>query len=217
MNLYIITGASKGIGLALKDILESSGDVIDISRNSENHPTDLMNAKEADIALDKVFKTINLENYRLVCLFNNAASIGPVGNLKTLSKSKILSTIQLNLTSPILLTSSLMNNLTTYKGQIKIANISSGVATNPLPDWAIYSCTKAALENFSRSTDLQLGDRGSCYTINPGIVDTNMQQEIREISANDFSEVDRFKSFKEQGHLQSPKSVARNILDQMKI
>ena len=51
------------------------------------------------------------------------------------------------------------------------------------------------------------------YSIAPGIVDTAMQEEIREADKTDFPEVDRFISYKEDGELVSAEIVAQKYVD----
>ena len=50
----------------------------------------------------------------------------------------------------------------------------------------------------------------------PGVVDTNMQAQIRETNKEDFTNLDRFIALKEEGKLLSPEYVAkaiRNLLE----
>ena len=50
----------------------------------------------------------------------------------------------------------------------------------------------------------------------PGVVDTNMQVQIRETNKEDFTNLDRFIALKEEGKLLSPVYVAkaiRNLLE----
>jgi benzil reductase ((S)-benzoin forming) len=51
------------------------------------------------------------------------------------------------------------------------------------------------------------------YSIAPGVVDTEMQRDIREVDAKDFADVDRFRSMKAEGELKSSEDVARVFVD----
>ena len=50
------------------------------------------------------------------------------------------------------------------------------------------------------------------FSIAPGIVDTAMQDEIREAKKSDFPDVDRFISYKEEGELVSAELVAEKYV-----
>ena len=51
------------------------------------------------------------------------------------------------------------------------------------------------------------------HHIDPGIMDTPMQREIRAASPESFPEVDRFVAFAEEGKLVPPETVAKRIVE----
>ena len=95
-------------------------------------------------------------------------------------------------------------------------NISSGASSKGYAGWPLYCAAKAGLENFIRSLAAeQIGTVNpmTCLNIEPGVVDTEMQAEIREAGAELFPDVARFIELKKSGKLRSPESVARAIID----
>ena len=57
-----------------------------------------------------------------------------------------------------------------------------------------------------------LGTGVKVYSLAPGVVVTAMQAHIREADNNSFSELQKFKDYKEKGELYKPEEVARRIL-----
>lgn len=92
-----------------------------------------------------------------------------------------------------------------------VLNISSGAASHAVPGWSTYCASKAALEMFTKVLKEDHPDV-NCFAIAPGIVDTEMQGEIRKASEDDFPELRRFIGYKEDGELADPKEVGRKIL-----
>ena len=93
--------------------------------------------------------------------------------------------------------------------------ISSGAGKTPIASWASYCASKAAVDLFCRTIQLeeqQLGRTGfHCLSVAPGVVDTEMQANIRNTKQTSFSEVARFKEYKDSNQLYSPELVARKL------
>ncbi|MBV8633018.1 MAG: SDR family NAD(P)-dependent oxidoreductase, partial [Burkholderiaceae bacterium] len=100
--------------------------------------------------------------------------------------------------------------------ELTLVNISSGASSKGYAGWPLYCAAKAGLENFIRSLAAEQAGAAhpmTCLNIEPGVVDTDMQTQIRETGAELFPEVARFIELKKSGKLRSPKSVARAIID----
>jgi benzil reductase ((S)-benzoin forming) len=94
--------------------------------------------------------------------------------------------------------------------------VSSGAATRGIAGWSLYCATKAALENFVRAAALEQGARThpiSMLSVNPGIMDTEMQATVRSASVEDFPSVERFIRYKNEGALAPPARVASRIAE----
>jgi NAD(P)-dependent dehydrogenase (short-subunit alcohol dehydrogenase family) len=87
----------------------------------------------------------------------------------------------------------------------EIAHISSSVVDNPLPYWSLYIAAKAGVDSYLRALEVE-GIK--CFRLNPGAVDTDMQQQIR---ASDFSGVEAFVEMKNSGKLKAPDAVAKAL------
>ena len=88
---------------------------------------------------------------------------------------------------------------------------SSGAATHPGVGWTAYCAAKAGLDHFVRNLAAELDERGlsiRAHPFYPGVVDTSMQERIRQTSKDAFPSVDRYRAYHEEGVLRPPEQVA---------
>ena len=215
-KIAYITGSSRGIGKALViKLLDSGYKVVGIARtpfvetrNYSNVTLDLndlnaVNSFEFEQSADEVL------------LINNAGAIGEILPVGQISNQSIQDVITINTIAPQIL----MNKfIKTYSTNVKfghILNISSGAGKNPIDAWASYCASKAAIDLFSRTikTEFQLRNIDNWYihSIAPGVVDTKMQEEIRNADPTAFKLIDKFVGLKNNNELSSPKMVAEKL------
>ncbi|GAI79412.1 unnamed protein product, partial [marine sediment metagenome] len=97
----------------------------------------------------------------------------------------------------------------------RVAIISSGAGKKPYPGWGAYCTAKAGLDMLTRCVGVEQMNQPhpvEIYSIAPGVVDTDMQREIRAAEEVDFPQVSRFVQLKEQGELQSPEATAQQLI-----
>ena len=221
MNLLIITGGSNGIGKATAQKYTAENFIVySISRSKAANVSyhqleaDLSNTKEAIKAITSIFSKTELSLLSSITLINNAGSLGEINSLGNIDSEDIQQTIQLNTTTPIVLSNEFIRLTNHLKCKKQIITISSGAAINPYVGWSIYCSSKAAIEMMTKTialeqTELQNGV--NAFAIKPGVVDTNMQTQIRNTSEKAFKNVQRFKELKENNELYSPEFVANKI------
>lgn len=219
-NLAIVTGGSRGLGEALVRACEArEWSVFELSRSGAG-----LSHMEADLAdldasfpvLEQQFETLAKAEWSRVVFFNNAGVLTPIGPLRSLQDAQISRNLEVNLVSGIRLMAAFVRAFQDCDAQLTVVNMSSGASSKGYAGWPLYCAAKAGLENFIRS--LAAEQAGAvrpmvCINIEPGVVDTDMQAEIRETGAELFPEVGRFIELKKGGKLRSPQSVARAILD----
>ena len=226
-QVYLVTGASKGLGRSICDILASNGfTVIGIARKSKElssleNNLKKINANSATFACDlssenQIASTADkiTNDFPLIHgLIHNAGIIGPVGSMFNVKTNLWNETIQVNLLAVQQLTKLLYTSMVKAQ-RCRVTTISSGAAVNSLESWSAYCTSKAGLEMWTRS----LADEGSSHGISavsvaPGIVDTDMQATIRSVSVDDFPMVERFIGFHNNGDLVAPDVVADSLYE----
>ncbi|MGE8488716.1 MAG: SDR family NAD(P)-dependent oxidoreductase, partial [Paraburkholderia nemoris] len=91
--------------------------------------------------------------------------------------------------------------------------ISSGAARNAYPGWSIYCATKAALDHHARAVALDANRALRICSLAPGVIDTNMQAEIRGSGEEQFPMREKFEDLKRNGQLSTPEQCATQLLD----
>ncbi len=223
MKLFIISGASKGLGLSLSELaINENHIVIAIARTKTiNHPHlfhishDLSKPKGLELKLDKILQKIDLKKIKAVHLINNAAAIEPIGEVHQFQSDDIESHLKINLLAPILLTRWLMQNFNKRKFPIIVANITSGAAFHSIVNWSLYCTTKSGLNMFTNclSLDYQTKKNFKAISFSPGVMDTNMQATIRKQTKKSFANIEKFRQLKQQNLLLSPDRVAMGLYE----
>lgn len=213
MKQFFITGTSSGIGraLALK-ALKDGHKVMGFSRRSAiEHP----GYRHVHVNLAD-YNNYHLLNFAVnheadeMVLINNAGWLGEVKPLAQIAPESIEKAFQINLIAPSIL-SKLFLEQTSRHQKRTIINISSGAGRYPVSSWSTYCASKSGLDMLTRVTRLDYPDV-QAYAIEPGIVDTAMQGEIRQLLQEDFPDRERFVNYKKNGDLSDPDEVASKIL-----
>lgn len=224
MRVYYVTGSSSGIGKALVEALLQQEDVkvFGLSRHNEiEHPSfEHIAIDLSDMEKVQRFHFEVWPDAEQVVLVNNAGSLGDVAPTGRIEDRQTVKAIQLNLLAPMLLTNSFFRSYCPHPAKALVINISSGAGKYPVDGWSTYCTSKAGLDMFTEVTakEMQMREQdGHCkiFAIAPGIVDTAMQDHIRNQTEKDFSRVEEFRNYKREGHLASPENVAEKLLHVM--
>lgn len=232
-SLSIVTGATGGLGKALSDwILNNGGkllfvardlrkinsfiDTIDKSKLSSlfKFQADLSKEKDLQNTESLIQEIIESNNYiEEIFLFNNASVIDPISLIKDVNFSEIKSALVLNVATAYTLSSAvirLKQNKPALK--INIINISSGVSINAVKGWSAYCISKAGLNMLSKCIAIE-DETEDIFTlsINPGAIDTVMQEKIRNADSVEIPATKKFETMYNEGKLQNPKDVADKL------
>ena len=147
---------------------------------------------------------------RVDVLVNNAAVIGPIRLMEDADFEAWEKTIDINLNGPFFCARAVVPSMARQRGG-KIISISSGLGQMPFPRFCAYSVSKAGIIQLTRSLSEELkGVNIQVNAIDPGVMDTSMQGQIRALGASVLGKSihEHFVEYKEKGHLKDPGEVA---------
>lgn len=212
---YIITGVSRGIGKALAEhFLSKNQLVIGIGRSSSlNHRNfQFIELDLLDSLAIQHFQLPSIESKEII-LINNAGIIGNIERISSMNSDCIDDIMQVNVIAPIQLTRKVSQFCGKSK-QFTLVNISSGAGKRPIPSWAGYCASKAAIDLFSQTfllEERELGKTTNVYSVSPGVIDTDMQIQIRASAENSFSSLENFQNLKSENKLETPERIALKL------
>jgi 3-oxoacyl-[acyl-carrier protein] reductase len=188
----IVTGGSRGLGLAMSSTLAAAGyRVIAIARNLNPELTAAarvaaesggsLEFRAGDLAdlsqIPALVRSLRADFGPIYGLVNNAG-IGTAGVLGNMRDQDIERLIRLNTVSPIVFTKYVVRSMMTER-RGRILNITSVVAATGYSGLSVYAATKASLVGFTRSLAREVGQLGiTVNAIAPGFIDTAMTQEL---------------------------------------
>jgi hypothetical protein len=218
----IITGHTRGLGAAIAEQLLLQGiAVLGVSRSQSkaltHHETfTQIEVDLADPANLTTFLTGNtlqhfMSGARTVLLFNNAGTVQPIGPIEAQDIAAIAQAVTLNVSAPLMF-STAFAAASPDAADRRIVHISSGAARNPYAGWSVYCATKAALDHHARSVALDQNRALRICSVAPGVVDTNMQAEIRGAGEDKFPLREKFEDLKRNGQLATPAESAAKLV-----
>lgn len=225
MRAFIITGTSRGLGFEIcKQLIQRNHLIFSIARNENDYLLELATQNSCEMqfitydlhdveGISDLIKGI-LERIKTkiesITLINNAAQVSPLGSIDKCSPEDTIRNVQTNLLAPILLTQSLIKNTELWNIQRTIVNVSSGSGKQAAAGMSLYCASKAALNMFTSCIQIENHTLLTTYTVDPGMVDTDMQAVARNEECLPIAKF--FKEAKETGSLKSAESVAKKIV-----
>ena len=225
-QVAVITGAGRGIGAAAARLLAAAGaSVVLVARGSEELdvvaqeitagggvaiavPGDVSDAQ----AVEEIVESAIEQFGRVDILVNNAAVIWPLDPIAWADPDEWAYAIHTNLVGPFYMVRNMLP-LMLDQGYGRIVNVTSHAAGIPIAGSSAYCASKSGLDMFTRTLALELA--GKRVTVNgfiPGMVDTEMQAEIRSIDAEEAGlDTSYFHDAYEKGLLRTADDVARGI------
>ncbi|GAB1197186.1 hypothetical protein BDV32DRAFT_127202 [Aspergillus pseudonomiae] len=225
----IVTGASRGIGLAIaKYLLTSpqSHNVVVIARSVEplqklkeqyTKQVEVLNGDLTDLSIGQKAVDLALKSFgRLDGMVLNHGVLGQVGKIAQADPEQWKHGFDVNFISFVAFVKAALPALRETKG--KLVFTSSGASVSAYRGWGLYGATKAAMNHLA----LTLGEEEPDVTtisIRPGMVDTEMQRELREDHATTLEPQvhSKFTTVHKDGKLLKPEQpghvMAKLVLD----
>ncbi|KAI3406355.1 URA6 [Candida oxycetoniae] len=191
-HVSIVTGASRGIGKAIvQTLLKNEGSkVVAIARSKSaleslqsefgKDNLDIVIGDVTDALTSKKAVELAISRFgQLNSVIANAGVLDPVGSIESTSIQEWKKLYDINFFSVAQLIQEAIPELRKTKGNV--VAVSSGAATTPYSGWYAYGSSKAALNHLILSLATEEKKSGvHAISIAPGVVDTNMQHDIRE-------------------------------------
>jgi 3-oxoacyl-[acyl-carrier protein] reductase len=220
MQNVIVTGGSRGLGLAMARTLAAAGyriiaiarasteELVTASRAAADGGRGAIEFRACDLSdlgqIGPLVKALRADFGPIYGLVNNAG-LGTSGLLSNMRDQDIQRVIQLNTVSPILLSKYIVRSMMSRRDG-RIVNIASIVASTGYSGLSVYSATKASMIGFTRSLAREVGQLGiTVNAIAPGFIATEMTHELNEAQREQIA---RRSSMK---RMADPIDVARSV------
>jgi NAD(P)-dependent dehydrogenase (short-subunit alcohol dehydrogenase family) len=219
-KVAVVTGGGRGIGRAAAILLARAGADVVVTARTEEEIDATAKAIREEGGHARAFPTdvADWENVRRLAeeteqqlgpadiVVANAGVIFPVGNTWQVGAERWAYNVGVNLTGAFYAARAFLPAMVD-RGSGVLIFVSSGAATHPVAGWSAYCAAKAGVDHFVRTLASEIDQEGlelRAHALYPGIVSTAMQEKIRSVTHEEFAQVDRFRSYHEQGQLRDP-------------
>lgn len=196
---FLITGAGRGIGAVLADLMAKRGARVFAGVFRQVEPTWASFLEQAEIIqldvtdqldVDHAVSRIRDEAVGLDGLINNAGIITPIGHIDTISTDGLRPAFNVNVLGVHRMTCAALPMLKASRGVV--VNAGTGAATTPMEGWTAYCSSKAAARMLTQMFAEEMGESGvQFFFLGIPPTDTAMQAQIRESRLNPISEIKR--------------------------
>ena len=230
-HLTILTGASRGMGLAMAhQLLRPGHTLVCISRHRspdladmatrvgttlEQWEQDLSQGEQAAHALRSWLAAQAPTAFVSATLINNAGVIPRIAPLSASEPADLANALRVGLEAPMLLTAAFLGATEGWAVPRKVLNISSGLGRRAMASQSAYCAAKAGMDHFTRclALDEALKPHGAkVCSLAPGVIDTDMQVQLRGTDPAAFPDAPNFSHLKTGGQLTSPADAATRVL-----
>lgn len=196
-KVAIVTGASKGIGAGIAKGLGAAGAAVVVNYASSKEGADRVVAEikskggkafavQGDVSkaadVKRLFEETKKSFGSLDVLVNNAG-VFEFGPLEAVTEAEFHREFNTNVLGPILTIREALKHFGPKGGSV--INISSVAGANPVPNSAVYSATKGAVDSITRGLAKELGSRNiRVNAIAPGGVETEGTRRIGIIGSD---------------------------------
>lgn len=224
-QVALITGAGRGIGRAVAEMLARAGVcVVAAARSAHEVQATVERLREleaealgvaCDIALAEDVRHLvdqAVDQFGTIdIVINNAGLLQPVGMAWDVEPDEWVYAVHVNLVAPFRVCHAVLP-LMIEEGGGRIINVSTGAARYVVPGWSAYGSSKAGLDHLTRILAAEVQPHGvTVNAVHPGVTDTRMQADIRRLSEEQFPSVEHFRQRHAGGELRDPAEPAELI------
>ena len=225
-HLTILTGASRGMGLSMAEqLLQAGHHLVCISRHTnaqlvapagstlQQWQANLADSLPVAQRLGQWLQQQDPAQWASVTLVNNAGTLAQLTPLRDADTADLAQALRVGLEAPMQLTAAFLGATRGWPGLRRVLNISSGLGRRAMA--AAYCAAKAGMDHFTRCVALdeaaQVNGAKVC-SLAPGVIDTDMQAQLRGADAGAFADQGAFASLHRNGQLTSPRAAAARVL-----
>lgn len=223
--LSVVTGASRGLGRAVAEQLLARGEhVVSISRRApeglssprlQHWSADLADAGAVAARLRRHLQAQGAQAFASLALVNNAGVISELAPLGEVDGDDLARAVRVGLEAPLRLTAAFLGATRGWAVPRKVLLVSSGLGRRAMAGSASYCAAKAGLDHLARAVALEEAAQAHgarIVSLAPGVIDTDMQRQLRSADPHAFPERERFASLHDEGRLESPAAAAARLI-----
>ncbi len=222
--ITVVTGASRGLGLAMaRQRLDAGHRVLALSRQApplqharlESWNVDLADAAPVAARLAEWLGAIDPAGVASVALVNNAGVVSQLAPVSDIAAADLANALRVGLEAPLLLSGAFLRATAGWAVPRRVLFISSGLGRRAMAGSASYCAAKAGLDHLARALALEEAAKPNgarVVSLAPGVIDTDMQAQLRAADPVKFADRGTFVAFKAEGRLDSPEAAAAKVL-----
>jgi NAD(P)-dependent dehydrogenase (short-subunit alcohol dehydrogenase family) len=230
-RLFIVTGASRGLGAALaRRLLAPGHTLLCLSRHTddsltraadgngatvEQWPADLADPVPVAERVGAWLSAFAADRFAAATLINNAGVLTRIGALERCTSEELSAALRAGLEAPLVLCAAFLRATAEWPADRRVLNISSGLGRRAMAGQATYCAAKAGMDHLSRALALdqaELAHGARVVSLAPGVIDTDMQVQLRAADGSGFPDQANFVRLKESGQLASADATAERVL-----
>ncbi|MDE2417605.1 MAG: SDR family NAD(P)-dependent oxidoreductase [Burkholderiales bacterium] len=230
-HLTILTGASRGMGLAMaQQLLGVKTRLLCLSRHAnaaleqeaartgtelEQWTADLADSATVAERLRLWLQMLDPVTLASATLINNAGVISELVPVRQAQPQDLAHALRVGLEAPMALTAAFLVTTKAWQMPRKVLNISSGLGRRAMASSAAYCAAKAGMDHFTRCLALEealVANGAKVCSLAPGVIDTDMQMQLRSADPSTFPDQRAFAGLHHQGQLTSPAMAAQRLL-----
>jgi benzil reductase ((S)-benzoin forming) len=222
-QLFIVTGASRGLGRAIAEqLLQPGYIVLGVSRQAPPAPPgleqwrcDLADPLPVAARLRAWLEALDGTRFAGAALINNAALLVEPRPLRDADVASLSASVRIGLEAPLLLTAAFLDATRGWACDKRVLHISSGLGRRAMASQGPYCAVKAGLDHLARAQALEEAQQpngAKVCSLAPGVIDTDMQVRLRGADPKGFPDHDVFVQMKADGRLDNPAVAAGKVI-----